>query len=175
MNKSKSYSIVLVGLFVAIMAICAWVSIPMIPIPVTLQTMGVFITASILGAKKGTVSIIIYILLGAIGLPVFSNFTGGFGILLSPTGGFILGFIFTTFITGFFAEHFKCNICINIIAMTLGLIACYLAGTIWYCIYAGVDFTTAVLICVVPFLIGDAVKIFIASILVTKLKKHIKK
>lgn len=174
MNKSKSYSIVLMGLFVAIMAVCAWVSIPMVPIPITLQTMGVFITVSILGAKKGTVSIIIYILLGAIGLPVFSNFTGGFGIILSPTGGFILGFIFTTIIAGFISEHFKCSILTNIFAMTSGLVACYLIGTIWYCVYARVDVLTAFLVCVVPFLIGDAVKIGVSSILATKLKKLIK-
>ena len=174
MNKSKSYSIVLMGLFVAIMAVCAWVSIPMVPIPITLQTMGVFITASILGAKKGTLSIIIYILLGAIGLPVFSNFTGGLGIILSPTGGFILCFIFTTIITGFILEHFKCSILTNIIAMTSGLVACYLIGTIWYCVYAGVDVLTSLLVCVVPFLFGDAVKIGVSAILTTKLKKHIK-
>ncbi len=173
MNKSKSYSIVLIGLFVAIMAVCAWVSIPMVPIPVTLQTMGVFITASILGAKKGTVSIIIYILLGAIGLPVFSNFTGGFGVLLSPTGGFIIGFILTTIITGFITEYFKSKIYTSIIAMTLGLVACYSIGTLWYCIYASVDILTALLVCVVPFLIGDAVKIGVSAILVDRLKKII--
>lgn len=173
MNKSKSYSIVLIGLFVAIMAVCAWVSIPMVPIPVTLQTMGVFITASILGAKKGTVSIIIYILLGAIGLPVFSNFTGGFGVLLSHTGGFIIGFILITIITGFITEHFQSKIYTSIIAMTLGLVACYSIGTLWYCIYASVDIFTALLVCVVPFLIGDAVKIGVSSILVYRLKKII--
>lgn len=173
MSKSKAYPIVLVGVFVAIISICAWISIPMVPIPITLQILGVFITASILGAKLGTVSIIIYILLGAVGLPVFSNFTGGFGILLSPTGGFIIGFIFTALTIGIITS-FKNSILTNTLAMLLGLLLCYTFGTVWYCIYANVDFITAVLICVVPFLIGDAVKIATASILVTKLKKHIK-
>ena len=173
MSKSKAYPIVLVGVFVAIISICAWISIPMVPIPITLQTLGIFITASILGAKLGTVSIIIYILLGAVGLPVFSNFTGGFGILLSPTGGFIIGFIFTALTVGIITS-FKNSILTNTLAMLLGLLLCYTFGTVWYCIYANVDFITAVLICVVPFLIGDAVKIATASILVTKLKKHIK-
>ena len=173
MSKSKAYPIVLVGVFVAIISICAWISIPMVPIPITLQILGVFITASILGAKLGTVSIIIYILLGAVGLPVFSNFTGGFGILLSPTGGFIIGFIFTALTIGVITS-LKNSILTNTLAMLLGLLLCYTFGTVWYCIYANVDFITAVLICVVPFLIGDAVKIATASILVTKLKKHIK-
>ena len=173
MSKSKTYPIVLVGVFVAIISICAWISIPMVPIPITLQTLGVFITASILGAKLGTVSIIIYILLGAVGLPVFSNFTGGFGILLSPTGGFIIGFIFTALTIGIITS-FKNSILTNTLAMLLGLLLCYLFGTVWYCIYANVDFITAVLVCVVPFLFGDAIKIIVASILVTKLKKHIK-
>ena len=173
MSKSKAYPIVLVGVFVAIISICAWISIPMVPIPITLQILGVFITASILGAKLGTVSIIIYILLGAVGLPVFSNFTGGFGILLSPTGGFIIGFIFTALTIGIITS-FKNSILTNTLAMLLGLLLSYLFGTVWYCIYANVDFITAVLVCVVPFLIGDAVKIATASILVTKLKKHIK-
>lgn len=173
MSKSKAYPIVLVGVFVAIISICAWISVPMVPIPITLQTLGVFITASILGAKLGTVSIIIYILLGAVGLPVFSNFTGGFGILLSPTGGFIIGFIFTALTIGI-VTSLKNSILTNTLAMLLGLLLCYLFGTLWYCIYANVDFITAVLICVVPFLLGDAIKIIVASILVTKLKKHIK-
>ena len=173
MSKSKTYPIVLVGVFVAIISICAWISIPMVPIPITLQILGVFITASILGAKLGTVSIIIYILLGAVGLPVFSNFTGGFGILLSPTGGFIIGFIFTALTIGIITS-FKNSILTNTLAMLLGLLLCYTFGTIWYCFYAGVDFITAVLVCVVPFLIGDSVKICISAILVTKLKKHIK-
>ena len=173
MSKSKAYPIVLVGVFVAIISICAWISIPMVPIPITLQILGVFITASILGAKLGTVSIIIYILLGAVGLPVFSNFTGGFGILLSPTGGFIIGFIFTALTIGIITS-FKNSILTNTLAMILGLLLCYIFGTVWYCIYAGVDFITAVLFCVVPFLIGDSVKICISAILVTKLKKHIK-
>ncbi len=174
MNNSKAYPIVLVGVFVAITTICAWISIPMVPIPVTLQTIGVFLTASILGTKKGTVSIIIYILLGAVGLPVFSNFTGGIGILISPTGGFLIGFIPTAFITGFITEHLKNNMITNIFALTLGLIPCYFLGALWYCIYAKVDIIASILVCVAPFLIGDTVKIFIASILVTKLKKHIK-
>ena len=173
MSKSKAYPIVLVGVFVAIISICAWISIPMVPIPITLQILGVFITSSILGAKLGTVSIIIYILLGAVGLPVFSNFTGGFGILLSPTGGFIIGFIFTALTVGIITS-FKNSILTNTLAMLLGLLLCYTFGTVWYCIYANVDFITAVLVCVVPFLIGDAIKIIVASILVTKLKKHIK-
>ena len=173
MSKSKAYPIVLVGVFVAIISICAWISIPMVPIPITLQILGVFITASILGAKLGTVSIIIYILLGAVGLPVFSNFTGGFGILLSPTGGFIIGFIFTALTIGIITS-FKNSILTNTLAMLLGLLLCYTFGTVWYCIYANVDFITAVLVCVVPFLIGDSVKICISAILVTKLKKHIK-
>lgn len=173
MSKSKAYPIVLVGVFVAIISICAWISIPMVPIPITLQILGVFITASILGAKLGTVSIIIYILLGAVGLPVFSNFTGGFGILLSPTGGFIIGFIFTALTIGIITS-FKNSILTNTLAMLLGLLLCYTFGTVWYCFYAGVDFITAVLFCVVPFLIGDSVKICISAILVTKLKKHIK-
>ena len=133
MSKSKAYPIVLVGVFVAIISICAWISIPMVPIPITLQTLGVFITASILGAKLGTVSIIIYILLGAVGLPVFSNFTGGFGILLSPTGGFIIGFIFTALTIGIITS-FKNSILTNTLAMLLGLLLCYIFGTVWYCI-----------------------------------------
>lgn len=174
MSKSKAYPIVLVGVFVAIISICAWISIPTVPIPITLQTLGIFFTASILGAKMGTVSIIIYILLGAVGLPIFSNFTGGLGILLSPTGGFIVGFIFTALLIGIITTYFKNNIVTNTLAMILGLLLCYTFGSVWYCFYAGVDFITAVLICVVPFLIGDTVKICISAILVTKLKKHIK-
>ena len=95
--RSKTYDIVYIAVFAVIMAICSWISIPT-TVPFTLQTFGVFIAVGILGGKRGTLAVLVYIILGAIGVPVFSGFTGGVGILVGTTGGYIIGFLFSALV-----------------------------------------------------------------------------
>lgn len=95
-----------IGLFAVVIAICSWISIPTV-VPFTLQTFAVFLTVSVLGGKRGTLSVIIYVLLGAVGLPVFSGFKGGVGALLNTTGGYIIGFIFSALIMWAFEKAFR--------------------------------------------------------------------
>ena len=93
-TRSKTYDIVYIAVFAVIMAICSWISIPA-AVPFTLQTFGVFIAVGILGGKRGTLSVLVFILLGAIGVPVFAGFSGGIGVLAGTTGGYIIGFLFS--------------------------------------------------------------------------------
>ena len=96
-TRSKTYDIVYIGVFAVIMAICSWISIPT-TVPFTLQTFGVFIAVGVLGGKRGSLAVLVFIILGAIGIPVFSGMTGGVGILLGSTGGYIIGFLFSALV-----------------------------------------------------------------------------
>lgn len=172
--NSNVLNIVFVALFVAVIAVCSQIAIPFGQVPFTLQTLGVFVASSILGTKRGTISVLIYMLLGAIGLPVFSGFSGGVGILMGPTGGYIIGFIFTAFIVGIMTEKLGKRIWILATSMIIGLVLCYAFGTAWFCIIMKKDILYGLVWCVIPYLIPDAAKIALAIILVNRLEKVIK-
>ena len=164
--------IMYIAMFTAITAVFAQICIPF-QIPFTLQTLAIFISGAMLGWKRGTISILIYILLAAVGVPVLAGLKGGVDKIFGVTGGYILGFILTALIVGGITEFFGKSIPSLIISMTLGLMVCYILGTVWYCIFANVDFISALLLCVVPFLLADAAKIAVAVILVRRLDKVI--
>lgn len=178
-KKFNTKDIVYIGLFASLIVICSWISIPL-TVPVTLQTLAVCLTAGLSGAKKGVLSVAIYIFLGIVGLPVFSGFKSGIGALLSPTGGYVIGFIFTALIVGIVSDRSKGKIIPLVLSMITGVIACYFFGTIWFAvIYANQNSSPAALTtilgwCVVPFIIPDGVKIAIASLLTIRLKRFIK-
>lgn len=178
-KKFKTIDIVYIGLFAALIAVCSWISIPL-TVPITLQTMAICLVAGLLGAKRGTITTVIYILLGLVGVPVFAGFSSGPAALLSPSGGYIIGFIFTALIVGIVSDKTKGKMIPIVIAMIIGILFCYVFGTAWFAIvYAKQNETAATLKtilswCVLPFLIPDAVKIVVASILTNRLKKFIK-
>ncbi len=172
-KKFRTLDIIYIGLFAALIAVCAWIAIPL-TVSVTLQTMAVCITAGLLGWKRGTLSVIVYILLGMIGLPVFTGFKSGISAVTGPTGGYIVGFIFTSLIVGFVCEKMKNKIWSNALFMAVGILVCYLFGTIWFMLAYKVTFMSALSTCVIPFLLPDAVKIAVAAVLVNRLKKFVK-
>ena len=174
-NKSKVFDMVLIAMFAVLIAICSWTSIPS-TIPFTLQTFGVFCAVGLLGGKRGTLSVLIYILLGAVGLPVFAGFKGGIGALLGPTGGYIAGFLFTALVMWIFTHFFGEKTVSLIIAMILGLFVCYAFGTIWFVIVyskanGAIGIMQALSWCVIPYLIPDALKIALAFALVKLIPK----
>jgi len=176
--KTTTKDIVLISLSAALMAICSWISVPF-TVPVTLQTFAVFTTVGLLGMKRGTLAVLMYILLGAIGLPVFAGFTGGFGILIGITGGYIIGFIFSALVVGFITKIFGKKTPVLVFSMIAGLLVCYLFGTTWFMyIYAqnsgAVGLTTVLSWCVIPFIIPDAAKIALAVIVVNRVSKYVK-
>lgn len=165
-----------IALSAAFISICAWISIPA-AVPFTLQTFAIFLCSAVFGAKRGAAAVALYILLGAIGLPVFSGFRGGFGMLFGATGGYITGFLPAAFIAGWKAAERK-SIAVDILAMLGALAACYAFGTLWYAgVYAsGISgIVAALMACVVPYLLPDAIKIALASALAVRLRKVIYK
>lgn len=172
----KARNMALCGLFTAVLAICAWISVPMGDTVITLQTFGIFLTLGLLGGKRGTVTVLVYLLLGAIGAPVFSGFRGGLGALLGTTGGYIFGFMSTSMLY-WIMTSIKDTPRIRLIAMVLGLLLCYICGSWWYMTrYLTAAQTTLGLVllkCVVPYLIPDTIKLTLAWILTSKLKRFV--
>ena len=167
-----------IALFAVVMAICSWISVPSV-VPFTLQTFGVFLAVGVLGGKRGTLAVLIYILLGCVGLPVFAGFSGGIGILLGSTGGYIVGFLFTA-LTMWAMERLPGNpILVSVASMVLGLAVCYAFGTVWFVVvYAQktgpVGFWTALGWCVFPYIIPDLVKMVLALVLRKRLRAAIR-
>lgn len=153
----------------ALTAVCAWIAIPIPPISVTMQTFAIFLTLGILGGKWGTVSVLLYLLLGVVGLPVFTGFRGGAAALLDATGGFLWGFLAAALTYWLLARIGKLP------AMVVAMLVCYACGCAWFTVYAGgIGFGGAVMACVVPYLIPDAVKIALAYTMSKRIAKHIK-
>lgn len=177
-KKFKTIDIVYIGLSAALIAICSWISIPL-TVPITLQTMGICLITSLFGVKRGTITTVVYIILGAIGIPVFQGFTAGIGIIAGSTGGYIIGFIFTALIVGFVSDKFKGKLIPLIISMVIGILVCYAFGTAWFALVYAKENTPATIgtilgWCVIPFLIPDAVKIIFAAVLTNRLKRFVK-
>ena len=164
----------IIALMTAVLCILAPISIPIFisPVPVSLGVLAVYLTAYVLSPLDATISVIIFILLGTFGLPVFSGYSGGLSKLVGPTGGYIIGFLFTVYISSLFI-HMKKGIIYDVIGMITGLALCYILGTIWFSYQQGKGFIASLLLCVVPFLIGDAIKIIVAVILGTQINKRL--
>ncbi len=158
--KSKVYDLCMISFFTAIIVVCTFVTIPMPSgVPITLQTFGVALSAYILQSKKATISVAVYIAIGAIGLPVFSGMSGGLWKLIGLTGGFIFGFLFLAFIGGLFSNK---NALIRISFGVLGLLACHLLGVVQYSLISGVDFISSVMLLTVPYIGKDVVSVVAA-------------
>ena len=172
----KVRNMALCGLFTAVMAVCAWLSIPMGDSVITLQTFGIFLTLGLLGGRRGSLSILVYLLLGAVGAPVFSAFRGGLGALLGTTGGYIFGFMLTGMIY-WLMTTIKDTPLTRLLAMVLGLLVCYACGSLSYMtryLSAGsVTLGLVLLKCVVPYLVPDAIKLILAWLLTAKLKRFV--
>ncbi|MCC8141040.1 MAG: biotin transporter BioY [Lachnospiraceae bacterium] len=177
-QKIKTMDLVFIAIFAALMAVCSWISIPM-AIPFTLQTFGVFMAVGILGGRRGTIAILVYILLGAIGIPVFANFTGGPGVLFGSTGGYIFGFLFSALVMWAMEKLPGKKAVIQILSMVVGLAICYTVGTAWFMFIYGrqvgaIGLGAALLMCVVPFIIPDIAKIVVAFLLSNRLRNHVR-
>lgn len=170
-STANTKMLILTAIFTAVNVVCAQIQIPLAPVPISLATFAIFLTAGLLGCKYGSLSLIVYVLLGAVGVPVFAGFSGGFGIIAGPTGGYIIGYIFNAFITGLIIDRCRTvpSYPVLAVAMILGLAACYLLGTVWFIHLTGWTLSKALMTCVIVFLPGDALKIALASILVKKL------
>lgn len=165
--KDMAYS----SICAALLAISAWCAIPMPQVSFTMQSFAVFFALGLLGGRRGVISISIYLVMGLIGLPVFSGFRGGVGVLLGVTGGYIWGFLLAGLlywaVTALFGQGFKARLA----AMILGMLLCYGCGTVWYLRVYGGNLWAVLTACVLPYLLPDGLKIALAITLSGKLKR----
>lgn len=177
-DNSKVLNLVYIAIGAALIAICSWISIPT-AVPFTLQTFAVFFVLLALGGERGTLATLVYVLLGAVGVPVFAGFSGGIGVLLGNTGGYIIGFLFTGLIYILFTKFFKKNIVMKVVALVLGLAVCYAFGTAWFMhVYmkssGEVGLLTVLGWCVFPFIIPDLLKLALAVVISKRIEPVIK-
>ncbi|MGE5422318.1 MAG: biotin transporter BioY [Ignavibacteriales bacterium] len=172
-NDSPLRRMVFASMFGALTSIGALIAIPLQPVPITLQTLFTGLAGLLLGGSAGALSQIVYILLGVIGLPVFSGGTAGLGVLSGPTGGYLIGFVAAAYITGKVAEDARQNsFLLNVAALAAGSFCIYILGAGWLALTAKLDPVKALLIGVVPFLPGDVLKILAAAVLGQMLGKY---
>lgn len=177
-TRENTRDMIYIAMFAIIIAICSWISVPA-TVPFTLQTFGVFVTVGVLGGKRGSLSVLVYLLLGVIGVPVFAGFSGGLGVLLGSTGGYIIGFLFSALIMWGMEILFGKSNVVLVVSMIVGLLVCYLFGTVWFMsVYARttgpIGVMTALGWCVFPYIIPDGIKIVLAVILCKRMAKIIR-
>lgn len=179
MNSRKTRTnirvLTLVGVMTAVICILGPLSIPIGAVPIAFGNLAIFFSVYVLGMKLGTISCIMYLLIGLCGLPVFTAYSGGFGKLLGPTGGYLVGYIFMAFICGFFIDRWTANRILCMTGMILGQAVCYLLGTLWFIYQAGVPFKEALFTCVVPFIAGDLLKMVLAAVFGPQLRAALAK
>lgn len=173
-GMQKTRNMAYIAVFVVLIAICSWISIPTV-VPFTLQTFAIFLTVGILGGRRGSLAVLVYILLGFIGVPVFANFTGGIGCLAGQTGGYIAGFLLSALVVWAMEPLAGERFWLKAISMVFGLLACYAVGTAWFMVvYAkntgAIGIGTVLSWCVIPFILPDLIKIVLACILSRRLK-----
>ena len=182
MNEKKIFdlkSMVLMALFAALTCVLAPLSIPIGPVPISLTNLVIYFSLYVLGWQRATITYLVYLLLGLVGLPVFSGFEGGVGKLAGPTGGYLIGFIFMAIISGLFVKMKEDEVILNrvlgIAGMILGTLVAYAFGTAWFCYSTGTGLSAALALCVIPFVPGDLVKIIVAAVIAPTIAKQIRK
>lgn len=180
MSRLRTKDLTLIALFTVLTAVCAWISVP-VPAPLiqfTMQTFAIFAALLTLGGKRGTYAVTAYLLLGAVGAPVFSNFRGGVSVLLGATGGYILGFFFTALLYWLLTARLGESLLVKVAAGVLGMATYYVFGTAWYlALYAQmgkpVGLLTALGYCVFPFVLPDLMKLALAVLLAQRVGKYV--
>ena len=177
-SRGKTRDMAQTALFAVVIAVCAWISVPT-AVPFTMQTFGVFLAMGVLGGKRGTLSVLLYMLLGAVGLPVFSGFSGGLGAFAGVTGGYLLGFLLMALVMWLGERLFGPGDLVFVLSGIAGLAVCYLFGTAWFLLlYTGtrgpIGIWAVLSSCVLPFLIPDGVKLALALLLRRRLRQALR-
>ncbi|MCQ2540662.1 MAG: biotin transporter BioY [Lachnospiraceae bacterium] len=175
MNKMTTYQLAVAALFTALMCIFGPIALPIGPVPISLTNLIIYIAVFLVGTKLGTLSYVVYLILGAIGLPVFSGYAGGLGKLSGPTGGYLIGFIPMAIISGIAVKKFMKKKYMIAILMVVATLLDYALGTMWFVFMMKCEVWYALTVCVFPFLLGDAAKIAVAIILGSLLRGRLMK
>ncbi|MDY4484427.1 biotin transporter BioY [Butyricicoccus porcorum] len=172
-TKTNVREMALIAVMAAVTCVLGPLSVPIGVVPISFTNLAVYLAIYVLGCKRGTISYIVYLLIGLVGVPVFSSFTGGVGKLFGPTGGYLIGFIFMALICGWFIDKFDCKLVPSFVGMVLGTIVCYVFGTVWLAYQAGMSFYAALAAGVLPFIIGDLVKMVIAAVIGPQVRRQL--
>ena len=176
MKRERILDLVLCALGAALLSISGVIAIPAGDVGITLQTFTLFLLLLTMGGKRGSVSCLVYLLLGAVGVPVFSGFRGGFGVLVGPSGGYLFGFLALCLVYWAFTAGHSDKNCRKL-GMIFGLLACYLFGSFWYCaVYAKVETSQLALSMgqiVLPYIVPDVIKMVCADAVVRRLNKFL--
>jgi biotin transport system substrate-specific component len=174
--NTKTRDLALIPVFSVLTSVCTWIMIPG-PVPFTMQTFAVFLSLLLLGGKRGTAAVLVYLLLGFAGLPVFSGFSAGPGVLLGPTGGYLIGFIAIGLLFAVCVRIFGGSDRVKAASLIAGLLVCYLFGTLWFTLgynsgSGSVTFTAALGLCVLPFVVPDLLKLGLAFWVAKQIRKR---
>ena len=173
-SKMSVRDICYAGLFAAVIAVMAQISIPMpLGVPMTMQTFAITLAAVVLGAKLSALSSLIYLILGAVGIPVLANFSGGFDKFVGPTGGFLISFPLMAFIIGWGAEHRKDFKGAYVLALIVGTLVNYVVGVALFCVVTNGSVAAGITACVLPFIPTAIIKAVLASIIGFGVKNRI--
>ena len=175
MKTSTTKSLTLCAVFAALMAVCSQIQIPLAVIPINLGLFGVHLSAALQKKQYAALSMTVYLLMGLVGLPVFVGFQGGAGVLFGRTGGYIIGYVASAFLTALLLEKWGRAWWKAALSMAAGVAACYLFGTVWYMALTHSPLWLSLTYCVFPFLPGDAVKIALAVALASRLEKPLRR
>lgn len=162
-QKINTKDLVMTAMFTAIICVMSQISIPTQPIPTTLALLAIFLTGALLSPRNAFLAALMYLLLGAFGMPVFAGMTGGLGHLTSVTGGYLVAYPIMAFITSIFYKYSKKHKTLAlVIGMLISLAICYLIGTAWFTYTTENTFIAALSMCVIPFIVFDLIKIAFA-------------
>ena len=157
------------AVFTALCAVCAQIQIPLPMVPINLALFAVHLAGALLGAKRGVAAVAAYVMLGALGAPVFAGFAGGVQVIMGKTGGYLLGYLIAALLVGLLRARWGSGYWRLCFAMALGTAGCYFFGTVWFMAVTGTGIWTSLVYCVFPFLAGDALKIALAAYLARRL------
>lgn len=174
-SLTRTKKLVLCALFAALTAVCAQIQIPMWPVPITLQVLPVLLCAALMDKQYAGLMTVVYLLMGLMGLPVFTGMGAGPAKLFGTTGGYIIGFVFCAVLAAWLMEKLGRAWWQQAVAMVLGVLVCYAFGTAWFMIISGRGLMESLMLCVIPFLLGDAIKIALAVVLSLSLEKPLKR
>lgn len=174
-ERFKSYPLVMTAVMAAVLAVISPFVLPIGPVPISLCTLAIWLTVYILGWRRGTAAVLVYVLLGAAGMPVLAGFTGGLGRLFGPTGGYIVGYLPLAAITGLFVERWRDRRLLHLAGMVLGSAVLYVMGTAWYCFQAETTLVGALAVCVLPVLPGDLMKMAAALAMGPVIRRRLEK
>ena len=171
----KPKDLAITGILAAVICVLAPLAVPIGPVPISLSTLAICIAATAAGWRRGLAATALYILIGAVGVPVYAGFGAGFPQLMGVTGGYIWGYLLLALIAGLLADRFSGCLWAYPLGMVLGTVLLYACGTVWFMFVTGNSLAATLAICVVPFLAGDAAKIAVASLVAFRLRHTLRR